>query len=183
MQTPGVSAATLCPLGQPNKAVGHESRIGPWLACFANPSSLSSFRNRRIKTIGGHETIARSYVGPPLRGGPKRSRPTAQLNERGAGWRENIRGFRRRKKCLLTSPFIGQSDSRVMLPVLPSFRDQPSDPLPLAALSYPKARCMPLALGQTAFGVHDRCRDRWSDAGARGPLAAATRHGCALDCL
>ena len=24
--------ATLCPLGQPNKAIGHESRIEPWLA-------------------------------------------------------------------------------------------------------------------------------------------------------
>jgi len=33
--------------GDANKIQDHESRIGPWLACFANPSSLSSFRNRR----------------------------------------------------------------------------------------------------------------------------------------
>ena len=27
----GVSDYTLCPLGQPKKAIGHESQIGPWL--------------------------------------------------------------------------------------------------------------------------------------------------------
>ena len=31
-----VSRATICPLGQPNKAIGHESQIEPWLA-IANP--------------------------------------------------------------------------------------------------------------------------------------------------
>jgi hypothetical protein len=32
-----VSRATLCPLGQPNKAIGHEPLIGPWLATLRPP--------------------------------------------------------------------------------------------------------------------------------------------------
>jgi hypothetical protein len=32
-----VSGATLCPLGQPNKAIGHEPLIGPWLATLRPP--------------------------------------------------------------------------------------------------------------------------------------------------
>ena len=35
-----VSGPTLCPLGQPEKAIGHESLIGPWLATL-QPSRLS----------------------------------------------------------------------------------------------------------------------------------------------
>src|SRR5260370_6605959 len=29
---PPVSPATICPLGQPNKGIGHESPLEPWLA-------------------------------------------------------------------------------------------------------------------------------------------------------
>jgi len=36
-----VSRATVCLLGQPNKAIGHESQIEPWLA-IANPLLASA---------------------------------------------------------------------------------------------------------------------------------------------
>ena len=40
-----VSLLTLCPLGQPKKAIGQESQIEPWLAhCI--PLCLFRFRNR-----------------------------------------------------------------------------------------------------------------------------------------
>jgi hypothetical protein len=35
-----VSRVILCPLAQPNKAIGLESHIGSWLACYLEPTVL-----------------------------------------------------------------------------------------------------------------------------------------------
>ena len=42
----GVSLLTLCPLGQPKKAIGHESQIEPWFHIHMQPFCLLRFRNR-----------------------------------------------------------------------------------------------------------------------------------------
>ena len=52
-----VSHATLIPLGQPEKAMGHESPIEPWLApdnrcCLWSPNRLASSRAKVMKTTG-----------------------------------------------------------------------------------------------------------------------------------
>jgi len=44
-----VSVPTLCPSGQPKKAIGLESHIGPWLA-LCLPALLASFRSRMAST-------------------------------------------------------------------------------------------------------------------------------------
>jgi hypothetical protein len=102
-----VSGATLCPLGQPKKAIGHEPLIGPWLATL-RPSRLVQFRepNRPI-------TIA---------GSPRRRKPIAPLRtEKQTGIARPSRGLDAAKTVLapgsgrsvfrLTSPFIGHSDN------------------------------------------------------------------------
>jgi len=45
-----VSLLTLCPLGQPNKAVGHESQIEPWLTHIAQPFCLMAFQKSTEST-------------------------------------------------------------------------------------------------------------------------------------
>jgi hypothetical protein len=50
-----VSAAILCPLAQPNQAIGLESQIGSWLAISSQPLLLCSFTSRR-SSHHRHET-------------------------------------------------------------------------------------------------------------------------------
>ena len=45
-----VSLLTLCPLGQPNKAIGHESQIEPWLTHIAQPFCLMAFQKSTEST-------------------------------------------------------------------------------------------------------------------------------------
>jgi hypothetical protein len=49
-----VSGSTLCPLGQPQKAIGHESLIGPWLP-IEQPPRLSVFRSPGRRHDHRHE--------------------------------------------------------------------------------------------------------------------------------
>ena len=50
-----VSVIILCPLAQPNKAVGLESHIGSWLACYPSQHScLRSFTSRGRRTTMGN---------------------------------------------------------------------------------------------------------------------------------
>jgi hypothetical protein len=68
--------ATLCPLGQPKKAIGHEPLIGPWLATL-RPSSLSvsgtdsAHHDRRIteeEANGTLRTEKQTGIARPSRG-------------------------------------------------------------------------------------------------------------------
>src|SRR4029077_2755560 len=97
-----VSRATLCPLGQPKKAIGHEPLIGPWLANAATVT-LVSFGSRfgpsRLQDhLGGgsqwHRFAQRSQTGI--------ARPS-----RGAGCRDMCsQRWTAGEVFLLTSPFI-----------------------------------------------------------------------------
>src|SRR5450755_4730299 len=49
------SVITLCPLGQPQKAIGHESLIGPWLPIL-QPPRLSVLRSPERRHDHRHET-------------------------------------------------------------------------------------------------------------------------------
>ena len=46
-----VSRATVCPLGQPNKAIGHESQIEPWLAHRHHSACRRSGTARRTQRL------------------------------------------------------------------------------------------------------------------------------------
>ena len=47
LRAPRVSLATLCPLAQPEKAIGHESQIEPWLALTTPLLDASETDERR----------------------------------------------------------------------------------------------------------------------------------------
>ena len=47
----GATETTLCPLGQPEKAIDHESRIEPWLAPYNRPACKFQTPNGVVTTI------------------------------------------------------------------------------------------------------------------------------------
>jgi hypothetical protein len=89
---PPVSRGTVCSLGQPNKAVGHESPIEPWLARLRRPQSRT---NSRAAGCGTRCSDGR-------RSGEDKHR---RVGSEGAGCTR--KQLSREEKCfLLTSPFI-----------------------------------------------------------------------------
>jgi len=105
MSGPTVSLPTLCPLGQPNKAVGLESPIEPWSA-YAAQGSLQAQRSR----------IGRTDKAMTPQSPAKRNLTTTSLRHRAspqrarAGCRKSISPLQPRRKCFfLTSPFIEHS--------------------------------------------------------------------------
>src|SRR5208282_4782867 len=71
-----VSGSILCPLGQPNKAIGLKSQIGSWLA-LKPTLGLRSFATERRQAPLLHETVrsGRSTgfgIAAEIRGDPKR---------------------------------------------------------------------------------------------------------------
>src|ERR1700730_4756964 len=56
----GVSLLTLCPLGQPKKAIGLESQIEPWLTPKAQPLRLPSFQ----KSTSEFKDLLSLYLDP-----------------------------------------------------------------------------------------------------------------------
>ena len=100
-----VSKATLCPLGQPKKAIGHEPLIGPWLATL-RPSRLS---------VSGTDS-AHHDCRITLRAGTQWHLAQREANrnctsKQGAGCRDTCSHVGLREKYFfLTSLFIGHSD-------------------------------------------------------------------------
>jgi hypothetical protein len=98
---PTVSFPTLCLLRQPDKAIGLESQIEPWLA-HAIPCSL------RREEIGREEQEKTMSLLSPAKGDRTTSlRHRASLLRAGAGCRKSISSLQHHQKCFfLTSPFI-----------------------------------------------------------------------------
>ena len=57
LRAPPVSGLTICPLGQPEKATGHESQIEPWLA--STTTLLACARNRKRRHRKKDESLPR----------------------------------------------------------------------------------------------------------------------------
>jgi len=101
-----VSHPTLVPLGQPEKAMGHESQIEPWLApdnrvLLVGLRTGWPRRKEAMKTTGrethNRYTTARSV--PRSRSGSRE--PSCSI---GTSW--TTRELRPQVKCLLLTPFI-----------------------------------------------------------------------------
>src|SRR5207245_2709540 len=60
-----VSRATICPLRQPNKAIGLESPIEPWLAHCRHAACRRSRTARRTQPLMGSGATPRSRTEPP----------------------------------------------------------------------------------------------------------------------
>ena len=125
-----VSTKTLCLLGQPKKAIGSKSPIGPWLATLPSTClQVSRTEWRRQKT----QMEPQGWRTPPLLQSTKRTRTavlkkttrTESVHVQAVGLDAgNLPGTEPVEKCfLLTSPFIG----RVAAPFLlrPWRRDWP----------------------------------------------------------
>ncbi len=96
-----VSFPTLCPLGQPNKAVGLESPIKPWLA-HAHPGSLQAQQSRTGRTR------PKAMIQSPYRSAPHRhaSAQSIALASRGRMSQKHLTSATRERCFLLTSPLI-----------------------------------------------------------------------------
>ena len=93
LRAPTISWLTICPLGQPEKAIGRESQIEPWLA-FANTLLAGA------KSSHG-TTQPKMNPQPDLRSGTKVDAAEKGLDVR----KKTFLGIR--EKCFfLTSPFI-----------------------------------------------------------------------------
>jgi hypothetical protein len=113
-----VSFPTLCLLGQPDKAIGLESQIEPWLA-HAIPCSL------RREEIGRKEQKNPMSLLSPVKGDRTTSlRHRASPQRARAGCRKNISPLQHHQKCFfLTSPFIEHShglDGWIICPFVPT---------------------------------------------------------------
>ena len=109
-----VSTKTLCLLGQPKKAIGSKSPIGPWLATLPSTClQVSRTEWRRQKT----QMEPQGWRTPPLLQSTKRTRTavlkkttrTESVHVQAVGLDAgNLPGTEPVERCfLLTSPFIG----------------------------------------------------------------------------
>ena len=103
----GATDSTLCPLGQPEKAIDHESLIEPWLAPYNRPACLFQTPNgvvttTRMKPLGWKKQIDLSHQATSRISGAQ-GQNKSFLHY--VGWKsENIRP--QEKYFFLTSPFI-----------------------------------------------------------------------------
>jgi len=98
LRAPPVSGLTICPLGQPEKATGHESQIEPWLA--STTTLLACARNRKRRH---HKKMNRSEDKTP------------RASQHDVGWkpeRSNPLPSVAGEVFLLTFPFIEPGNRR-----------------------------------------------------------------------
>ena len=93
-----VSHPTLGPLGQPEKAVGHESPIEPWLAPD-NRVLLVGLRTGWLRRKEAMNTAGRETHNPEI----TERKPRTILLNRGAARQEKLRP---QVKCFFLTPFI-----------------------------------------------------------------------------
>jgi hypothetical protein len=92
-----VSRATVCPLGQPNKAVGHEFLIEPWLV----PSATTSLKARSFRTAFHSPDDCNSRTHQTTGSAPT---PTTLHSREGAGCRKT--SPRKVHKCFQDFPAL-----------------------------------------------------------------------------
>ena len=108
---------TICPLGQPNKAIGHESQIEPWLA-IASTLLKGAMRPRE----GTHQFMIPQPPAKSVR--PSRAPAKIRASADGGWMSEKYPLHADEEKCFfLTSPFIepdGHDDANTvrLTPVL-----------------------------------------------------------------
>ena len=128
-----VSTKTLCLLGQPKKAIGSKSPIGPWLATLPSTClQVSRTEWRRQKT----QMEPQGWRTPPLLQSTKRTRTavlkkttrTESVHVQAVGLDAgNLPGTEPVERCfLLTSPFIGPSGTvSALYGISSSYKQQP----------------------------------------------------------
>ena len=88
-----VSRATVCPLGQPNKAIGHESPIEPWLA-HRHHAGLQALRH-------GTKNAQRMDLDPDLEGDADYA-PGQHMEPHTGGWMSDNCPFLRKGRSIFS---------------------------------------------------------------------------------
>jgi hypothetical protein len=91
---------TVCPLAQPNKAIGLESQIEPWLANCPTAHRRKEAERKNAREIYGSDNL------PPKSKPSYAPGPKSQRCKRGLDVRKSILLTDRKKYFFLTSPFI-----------------------------------------------------------------------------
>jgi hypothetical protein len=139
-----VSGATLCPLGQPKKAIGHEPLIGPWLATLRPsrlPVSESDSDYPRLQDHPGEEsrslrTEKQLEIARPSEGLDAKT-PCSHVGPGGS--------------ILLTSPLIGHSENATSQDLVRLVEGPTCVSLPYASLVSPNPSPWPFLLHRVSL--------------------------------
>ena len=104
------SVKSLCPFGQPEKALGHEPQIDPWLP-HRTTTRLASFRTRSASSL-----LMKMHL--PRWNNPRHNTPRASSIANGLDVANQTRASGAGRKMFLTCPLIDQAIS-LKIPVDP----------------------------------------------------------------